>query len=149
MRRPQCGKRRCSRSSIAATPTFPFHFLRDEIRPRPRLRSALLSEPFSLEKRVALCRLAIWLLTLLFTLVLFRETYPMAWQVAAFGAIFTLLWPLARRGGRSSPLPPSEDAPPSVAEESAPAAAPAFSGDAFVHAIDIGVDLAVITALVN
>ena len=51
-----------------------------------------------IEKRITRIRLIVWTTASLLTFCCFRSPWPLAWQTAAFGALFTLLWPLV--GGR-------------------------------------------------
>ncbi len=51
-----------------------------------------------MEKRITQIRLIVWTTASLLTFGCFRALWPLAWQTAAFGALFTLLWPLV--GGR-------------------------------------------------
>lgn len=81
-----------------------------------------------LEKRITHIRLIVWAVACLLAFCCFRSVWPLAWQTAAFGALFTLLWPLCggRKGEEDSSLLP----PPS----------------SFLH---IGLDLLVTTILIG
>jgi len=105
-----------------------------------------VAEYQAVEKRFAGFRLAIWLVALMIGWVFFRGKYPLAWQVAAFGAGFTSLFAFALR-----PKPTSQ---PAVTEGSeAPSEMPTeqtpLTGSAFPRTMDIGVDLIVVIALTN
>ncbi len=50
------------------------------------------------EKRITQIRLGVWITSGLLAFWFLRSAWPLAWQVAAFGALFTLLWPFV--GGR-------------------------------------------------
>jgi len=103
----------------------------------------------TVEKRLTVCRLAVWLAALAVAWGLFRVEYPSAWCAAAFGALFTLLWPLARR---ARPAPSSVESPgaeEAAAEPETPGETGPEAPDPLASAIEVGVDLIAITALVN
>lgn len=103
----------------------------------------------TVEQQLAFCRLAVWLAALAVAWGLFRAEYPSAWCVAAFGALFALLWPLARRGQSQSSSAETSGKEESAAESEAFGEIVTAARDPFVSAIDVGVDLVAITALVN
>ena len=95
-----------------------------------------------LEKRVTQIRLLVWSGCGLLAFCCFRFTWPLAWQTAAFGAIFTLLWPLVgkekkkrRKGEEETEEEKSEDNQPAICNRQS--------------VIEIGLDLLVTTLLIG
>lgn len=103
-----------------------------------------MTDQNTIANRVTLFRGAVWIVVLLVAWLFFHQAYPLAWQAAAFGAIFSWLWPPFRRSQAGAKR---GAAPAGAADAAAPEEGP--SADRFGLAIDAGVDLVVITALVN
>ena len=102
-----------------------------------------------IEKRITRIRLIVWTMASLLTCCCFRSLWPLAWQTAAFGALFTLLWPLVggRRGDRETGRQGEEETEDTryeirVEEDSSFILHPS----SFVH---IGFDLLVTTILIG
>ena len=89
----------------------------------------------ALERRMVLCRLAVWAAALGLAWFVFRADYPSAYLAAAFGLLFTLLWPLAYRAPR--PTQAAASCSPDI-EPVEPT--PASAVNRLPHLIDVGMD---------
>ncbi len=107
-----------------------------------------MAENQNLDKRLAWCRLAVWMTALLVTWTFFRTEYPSAWGIAAFGAGFSFFWPLVRRTqAQNAPVAlPGPSQQEAGLEETV---VPAATDTAFARGIDVGMDLIFTTTLVN
>ncbi len=100
-----------------------------------------------LERRLLICRISVWSSAFLVALLLYRTEFPLGWQAAAFGTLFSIIWSSVRKSTLNAPaLKPA----PIYTSLSDHLTVEQDTKDRItLRKVDVGMDVAVVTLLVH